>query len=182
MAKKLTKAHMAITLATIVEAGEEGMFAPPELAKELFEKGFVEVNHDAVDEYDCLATRATPAGIAVVAAEQAEAGDTPVDEAVSFVIEDGIEMPKGGARRASSSKYPFDKLEVGQSFFVPQTAKTKDIVRTMSSVVSNAKKKYAEEIPGKFKESKNGPVPVLKYTRNFVARPVEGGARVWRTE
>lgn len=197
MAKKLTKAHLAITLMTIVEAGEEGMYAPAELANSLLEKGLVEINAGDVDEYGCVATRATQAGIDHAFEEQRSAGpeEAPVAAAqTGFAIVDSVEVPKSHVRRTKQgSKYPFDQLEIGQSFFVPQTAKSENIVRTMSSQVSNAKKLYSEAIPGEFKTNKNGQqIPKLHYHRNFIARPVEDGAPwgfpgvkgagVWRVE
>ena len=69
-------------------------------------------------------------------------------------IDDGIPLPKrpGGGRIA---KYPWDRLEVGQSFFVPTPPKY------LASMASAAGKKRG---------------------RRFSSRTVDGGVRVWRVE
>lgn len=181
MAKKLTKAHLAITLATIAAAGADGMFVPPLLAEKLSKEGFIEVNPDptAVDEYGCVGARVTEEGASEAAKVETTEAPVEAETTASFEIEDNVEIPKGTRGRASASKYPFDKLEIGQSFFVADNPKMKDTARTMGSVVSREKKRYAVET-GEMKEGKNGSIPVLKYERNFICRPVEGGARVWR--
>ncbi len=72
-----------------------------------------------------------------------------------FHIEKGIPVPKmtGAGRK---TKYPFDVMEVGDSFFV-KDAKVKTLSRTCGS-------------HGK------------RLSRKFISRTVEGGVRVWRTE
>lgn len=72
-----------------------------------------------------------------------------------FTIDKGIPVPKqvGTGRK---NKYPFDALEVGDSFFV-KDAKVKTLSRTCGS-------------HGK------------RLSRRFISRTVEGGARVRRTE
>lgn len=74
-----------------------------------------------------------------------------------FKIESGIEVPK----TERQSKYPFDAMEVGHSFFVE--CDNPDVRRpsVMTSAKSWAKKAGVE--------------------RRFVARTVDGGLRCWRT-
>lgn len=72
-----------------------------------------------------------------------------------FHIEKGIPVPKqvGAGRK---NKYPFDAMEVGDSFFV------KDIkVKTISRTCGHHGKRLS---------------------RRFASRTVDGGVRVWRTE
>jgi hypothetical protein len=91
--------------------------------------------------------------------------------------------------------YPFDSLEVGQSFFVPVSEKHPDPVKTLGSTVSSANMRYAEET-GEHKtvnRAKRGEdrkalldasgnkimeqvsIPVYKHTRKFSIRGVEAG-------
>lgn len=72
-----------------------------------------------------------------------------------FHIEKGIPVPKlvGTGRR---NKYPFESMEVGDSFFV-KDGKVKTLSRSCGT--------YGKRLE-----------------RKFTSRTVEGGARVWRTE
>jgi len=72
-----------------------------------------------------------------------------------FTIEKGVPVPKqvGAGRK---NKYPFDAMEVGDSFFV-KDIKVKAISKTCGS-------------HGK------------RLSRRFASRTVDGGVRVWRTE
>lgn len=72
-----------------------------------------------------------------------------------FHIEKGIPVPKmtGAGRK---TKYPFESMEVGDSFFIKDT-KVKTISRTCCQ-------------HGK------------RLSRKFASRTVDGGVRVWRTE
>lgn len=75
-----------------------------------------------------------------------------------FAIEKGVEIPKAKAFR--QAKYPYQSMEVGDSFFVPSDEKGSPVTRMRSSVASYLKRNNE-----------------LK----FIVREVEGGARVWRT-
>lgn len=72
-----------------------------------------------------------------------------------FTIEKGIPVPKqvGAGRR---NKYPFDAMEVGDSFFIKDTK-----VKTISRTCGHHGKRLG---------------------RKFASRTVDGGVRVWRTE
>lgn len=85
----------------------------------------------------------------------AENTTTPVD--TSFAIDDDIALPE--TTRTRAEKYPWSKLEVNQSFFVPGAK-----VETFYTLCSSASKKHG----GK-----------------FIARRWDGangvaGVRVWR--
>lgn len=67
-----------------------------------------------------------------------------------------IERPN---RKTGAYKYPFAKMEVGDSFFVPINRE-----KEMKSVASSC------SLYGK------------KFSRRFTARTVHGGVRVWRIE
>ena len=101
-----------------------------------------------------------------------------------FKIENDIPMPSGSARGRGGNLYPFDDLEVGQSFFVANSEDKPNAAKSLASTVSSATARYA--VPsedGATKTNKKGKtVPVMVETRKFVVRSVEGGARVWRTK
>jgi hypothetical protein len=73
-------------------------------------------------------------------------------EAPQFVIESDVPIQS----RTKQCKYPFAKLEVGDSFFVPGIK-----MSVLSSAASGARKRTG------FK---------------FTTRTVDGGVRTWRTE
>jgi len=75
-----------------------------------------------------------------------------------FAIEKGVEIPKAKAFR--QAKYPYQSMEVGDSFFVPSDEKGTPIARMRSSSAAYSKR------TGNVK---------------FVVRIVDGGVRVWRT-
>ena len=69
-------------------------------------------------------------------------------------VEKNIDMP---VMRVTASKYPYDEMEVGDSFMV--TSERISMINTMCGV----NKKKGEELGMK-----------------FIAKRVEGGVRVWR--
>lgn len=84
-----------------------------------------------------------------------------------FTIEKGIPCPALQPRGASS-KYPFDKLEVGDSFFVPVSLKE-------GETAEHAMSRLRSNIEGNKRRA-------VKLSGHYVAvRVVEGGVRVWRT-
>jgi hypothetical protein len=104
-----------------------------------------------------------------------EAGTYEVGQAAPsrFELESNIPLPKS-RRRVQTMKYPFDVMEVGQSFHVAPTEKNPSPSKSLASTVSSAKNRY--------KDSAGNP------TRNFVIRTVDSsdpkgpGARVFRLE
>lgn len=186
-----------LSLAAVVNCGGVGyIFSFPDEHAELLAAGFVQVNADLKDENGAIATAATQAGIDFVKAQEigsstktegVEAVTAPVQN-TGFVIEDNIAIPEGGRRGGGKpSAYPFDQLQVGQSFFVPATTERPDPAKTLNSTVSSANNRFAVVDPsGAMRPVTRGPnkgtsVPVMQYTRKFVIKAVEGGARIWRT-
>lgn len=102
--------------------------------------------------------------------ETTSATETETEE---FVIESGIELP--GKLSGKTPKYPFDKLEIGQSFFVKDGEAKK-----LNSLVAAYNAKYSEATSETKKNRKGEDVPKMKQTRKFISRTVEGGIRVWR--
>lgn len=73
-----------------------------------------------------------------------------------FEVDNDYPLPAVAAPRGRKEKYPWTKLEIGGSFFVPDGD-----LKAMNSCAAKAKKR-------------TGLV--------FTARRVEGGVRVWRYE
>lgn len=167
----------AITLEEIVASGASGLYTPFSVHAPLIELGLVEINPDLVNEQGEVATRATQKGIQKMSKVE------PIPAISSaFAIEDGVPMPTFAARGRRSNMYPFDALNVGQSFFVPATVEKPNPAKSLASTVSSATARYAVPLEGQFKANKAGEqVPVMAETRKFRVVAVDGGARVWRT-
>ena len=186
-----------IGLAEIVAAGANGLFTAVAVHGPLVEAGLVEINPAMVNEAGEIATRATQAGI-----ESLDNGETIGNNATSeatsataetekvktmFQIENDVPVPAISGRGRGGNVYPFDRLEVGQSFFVPNSESKPNAAKSLASTVSGANARYAVPAEdGSTKTNKKGEVvPVMVKTRNFVVRRAEEngvkGARVWRT-
>lgn len=110
---------------------------------------------------------------------------------MSFEIESGIEVPKTTRGGARTSAYPFDALEVSQSFFIAASEKHPEPEKSLASTVSGATKRYDVLVEGETKEVRNPKtqevktVPKTAHTRIFIIRASEKdgvkGARVFRT-
>jgi hypothetical protein len=158
----------------------------------------IEVNMGIV-EGDKAAARATAEGIAMVQVKHQESTAVTSGAAVvsSFQLLKGVELPasrRGQGLRGSRTKYPFDQMGIGDSFFVPVSEDIPEPIKTLSSVVSSANMRYAEET-GETKtvtRSKRGPdrktvfengvkvketvdIPVHKFTRKYEIRGVKSG-------
>lgn len=174
--KKIT---LLTTLAAIVLAGEAGGKAHVDVFGDLANQGFVEVGN-----YD----EAT--GVADVRATQAGVDSYYASLPPTFEIEKDVAIPPitGRGRTSQASKYPFDDLQVGESFFVANTAEMPDAAKSMNSTTSTANRRYSEVIEGEFATKKNGEqVPARRQIRKFICReflhPTKGpGARIWRVE
>ncbi len=182
--KNKGKTAQAFDLAAIIAATNSGSFVytSAEAHASALADGLVEVNPSMTNEAGELATRATAKGIESMNAPQTPAADAAPAAKPSFAIEDGIELAPVTGRGRGGETYPFDQLNVGQSFFVPNTAEKPNVAKSLASTVSSATRRYAEEIPGQTRVDRKGnTVPAIKETRKFVVRAVDGGARVWRT-
>ena len=206
-------------LREIVAATQEGSFAYTSegVHEKLIEHGFVEVNPEIKDETGDIATRATQAGIDY-ASEVLNMGGLPLESAsqvgligeradalaketadhiaktkASVVIEKGVPLPsKGYAFVQRRQAFPFDELEVEDSFFIKATESKPEPWKSYASTVSNATRSFAVPDPsGEMVVSRKGQkVPKLVQTRKFIIRAVEEtdaetgevvvGARVWR--
>lgn len=203
--KKNTVATPAVTLAVIVASGVNGMFAPLAEAMEMAKAGDIEINEGVKDEAGNVAVRATAQGIAKAQASEGNGlpvapAEQPKSEVPAFAIEAGIAIPAPEGRGRSGSKYPFNALEIGQSFFVPDSAfpvgekgEAPDAAASLASTVSGATQRFAVDHPTEKKTVRGKEVPKKVYSRKFCLRKIaagapgcgpkgEAGARIWRIE
>lgn len=128
---------MYLTQADAISAGLQ--MTPP----------LIEANITMLDPNDSnkAAVRATPAAEAAVAAPAAETSNAGAT-ASPYAIVTGAALPvskRGGGRGGAPTQYPFDSLEIGQSFFVPVSEKHENPVKTLGSTVSSANLRFSEE-------------------------------------
>lgn len=181
--KKAANSAAEVGMAEIVRLtkANEVAYTAPDEHKPLIEQGLVEVNTAMVADGK-TATRATAKGIASVEGagfSGTQSSDSEPAAKSSFEIEDGIAIPAITGRGRIASLYPFDGLQVGQSFFVEKPAKN------LASTVSSANARYSEEVAGQTRKDRKGnTVPLTKLTRQFIVRSAEkdgkSGSRVFR--
>lgn len=206
-------------LADIVKATQENQFVytSPAHHTAMVAAGLVEVNPQMADDKGQFATRATAAGVQKVNdanSQNAASGETspatgPDGAKPSFTVARDVPMPTAKRGGRSGTLYPFDSLEVGQSFFVAATNDKPNPAKSLASTVSSATARYAEQDGTKEVQEKDAEgnkvfidaaktqpkmvtVPKYKATRKFEARSVEDGgpwgqpgvkgAGVWRTQ
>ena len=78
-----------------------------------------------------------------------------------YLIESGIEIPNSRGNTKGGQRYPFERMEVGDSFLIKPNGTPK---RQLQVRVCAAWTRHASR--------KNG--------KRFTSRSVEGGVRVWR--
>ena len=150
---------------------------------------------------DKAASRITEAGMKMIGGNTSAAASQAVSGASSsaFAIMKGVELPASrrgvGLHGGAPKKYPFEQMEVGDTFFVPVSEDTPNPLKTLGSTVSSANMRYAEKT-GEVKEKtrvKRGKdrkaevdasgakvyetvtLPVYNFTRKFEIRGIEKG-------
>lgn len=146
---KLSKANIAllgvIVAAMAVEATPYAMLTEADIAA-LAKEGLVETNPDIRDG-DKVAVRATEKGIALHNEQPpANVPETVTPVASAFSLIDGATLPAGRGGR-NANVYPFDAMNVGQSFFVGATEAKPNPAKSLASTVSSASKRLS---PKKF--------------------------------
>ena len=191
---------MTLALATLATSAEDGsptgfMYAQEKDVAALVKAGHAEVNKEMVDAAGAYAVRASAAGLEAHKLEVAKAAA----KAAGIEIEDNVPMPEfkraGGGKKAGCSRYPFDALDVNQSFFVENTEKMPDAYKSLASSVTAANERHSEAIEGETRVNRKGTtVPATKKLREFkVVRATKTvaatettpevvleGCRVWR--
>lgn len=191
-------------LGRIVDAtkGNSFLYLGTDESAALVAAGLVEINSSIIDDYGAVATRATVQGMQIMADTQnTSSGDATqanapaaAAPASNFVIA-SVPLPTRKSERAGrSSSYPFDALEVGQSFFVPATEAKPNPRKSLASTVSSATRRYATKTDQTREITVKGvkkSVPVYAETRKFevfegtgdaYGQPGVNGAIVGRTK
>lgn len=182
----LTINEQNVLLEELQEATRNGGFLyVDELhAQPLVDAGLAEVNTDDAMRNE-LGQRPTRAILPQEQPEQPQQSEQKeVRTMTNFAIEKNVPLPTtSAAGRGRGSLYPFDDLEVGDSFFVPQENGKPE---SMSSTVAGARRRFAEQTGQMTTNRKGEEVPELRVTRNFVYKLVEEngvtGFRVWRSQ
>lgn len=203
MAKKTTPKVDTGLLSAIASATETApnycMFVPQDSLNQFgsFTPPLVEANAGMANESG-IATRITEAGKAYLA-NKGQAGQASAPEAAPSTFQlfklTALPTNKRGARAGAQSKYPFEQMELNDTFFVPKSADTPDPLKTLSSTVNSVNGRYAVET-GEFKDqtrAKRGKgnklelgsdgnkvmetkrVPVTRQERKFTVRSVKAG-------
>lgn len=187
MALNKTQAKAFAGLKAAILASVAGyIFADAKSVEVFAAEKLVEVNPEITNDDGHIAVRLVQTTEGDSAMPETTQTAAPVAASKSaFVIESGVSMP-ATVRGRTSHMYPFDALEVGQSFFVPNTAEKPNAAKSLASTVSGATARYAQEVPGETVVNRKGrTVPKTVETRKFVVKAdtKEGveGARVWRT-
>lgn len=164
--------------------------------KALADAGYVQFN-ETIKEGKSIAIRASDEGVAAFNALSGGGAQTqaPVGEVATttgtaaFKITKAVPVPTVRRRVGdSASKYPFDALEVGDSFHVPPTEAMPNPAKSLASSVTAANLRFATKVPGQHLSRKKTMVDNYELTRKFIIRAVdekdpEGkGARIWRVE
>lgn len=185
MAKKTPNKNASLVgIAAIILATQKGedIYASVDETKDLESKGLVEVHPTTVGPNGERLVRATAKAIqeqSKASIEGASTAGAGTSTKPTFTIDKGIPIPESvGRGRIGATKYPFDAMEVGDSFFIAEDHKK------LASTVSSANQRYAKPDPsGEQRKARNGEmVPKTVLTRRYVVKAVEGGSRIWRKE
>jgi hypothetical protein len=87
----------------------------------------------------------------------------PKENIMAYKIDKGIPLH---GRSNKSSKFPFNQMKVGDSFFAPHPDAKK---ARQNALARNA---------GQYRK----PPKHMPFQRHFVTRTVEGGVRIWRVK
>lgn len=173
------------------KSGNISAYATKADLETLMRDGLVEIGPQEKPGSNKFAFRATDAGVRAFEAggegsnDAGNGASAPVStNTKGFEIETGVPVPDRPRRSGPTGKYPFDALEVGQSFFIPATNDKPEPWKSMQSTVTAAQRRYSVEDGTRV--NRNGDtVPNLKPVRRFRLDKSEKdgkvGARVWRT-
>lgn len=189
MALKKASISLLGTIATAMAAEPFYAMASEKEAKELIDGKLAEFNPEIRDG-DKIAIRLTDEGLNMAKANDSNNTDnTGTDTgasaaASSFAIIDNAKLPSAARGGRNGPVYPFDDLNVGQSFFVPATADKPEPAKSIASTATSAAKRFAEPV----KNPDGSPVmeeytvrgetktrEKLNYTRRFAVKSVEKG-------
>jgi hypothetical protein len=170
-------ARGADLLAMIADAGDAGLMLTMEEGLDAVNAGHAVVDTATTGEGGTAKVTLTDAG----RAELDASGNT----ATGFEIEDGVEMPTNATRRGRQGGYPFENLNIGQSFHVAPVTKDgktetpEQVAARLQSSVSGARQRFAEEIAG---ETETVNVKVYAKNEDGSFQKDEDGKRIVASE
>lgn len=139
---KITAAMIA-TVMSIAGAAEGFVMLTQAEGAEVVKAGLATVDQSKA-EGDKAAVSLTEAGVKLAAEQPTEATST-TSASSSYEIEDGVALPTSTTRRGREGGYPFEKLEIGQSFHVAKSDKNPNPVSRLASSVSGARVRFSEK-------------------------------------
>lgn len=180
---------LARGVAAIRDPNVVALATKAELA-DLLQSGMVETGPQEKPGSNRFHYRATERGVASMqpnggnGPQPAQAPQAPQAASSGFQLEDNVPMPDRVAKRAGPpSKYPFEAMQVGQSFFIPATSGKPEPWKSMLSTVTAAQRRFAVEQGTRI--DRNGAVvanmvPVRRFKIGRVDEGGKVGARIWR--
>lgn len=187
---KKASISLLATIATAMAAEPFYALATEKEAKELIDGKLAEFNPEIRDG-DKIAIRLTDEGLKAntemntpASNNTADTGNTASAAASSFAIIDNAKLPSAARGGRNGPVYPFDDLNVGQSFFVPATADKPEPAKSIASTATSAAKRFATPV----KNPDGSPVmeeykvrgvtktrEKFEFTRRFAVKSVEKG-------
>lgn len=163
-------ARGADLMAMIAASGDAGLMLTQEEGMDLVNSGYAVVDTGVTDGSTAKVTL-TDAGVAALGASG--------NSTTSYEIEDNIPIPTSTARRGRSGGYPFENLNINQSFHVAakDNEEPSAVAARLQSSVSGARSRYAEETG----ENENVTVKTYKKEDGKFVKDAEG-KRVVDTE
>lgn len=192
MALKKASIALIATIAAAMAADPFYALATEKEAKELTDGGLAEFNPDIRDG-DKIAIRLTDEGLKMADAsntDNSNSTDTNTDTgstataASGFAIIDNASLPGASRGGRNGPVYPFDDLNVGQSFFVPATDDKPEPAKSIASTATSAAKRFATKVTNPDGSAVMEEYTVkgvtktrekLEYTRKFAVKSVEAG-------
>lgn len=186
-------------LAFIIAATESAVgycFAPPELVNQIVaaKPEFLVVDAATKDTGNADAskqgnvkvqsTAVAKTALEAFSQETAAAASAAPAQTAAVSIDKGIPVPVGKRGPTRVETYPFSKMEIGDSIFIPTSEAQPNPAKDLSSTVGSATKRYnvatAEMETATRRNGTTFQRAKMQQTRKFIIRPVEGGARIWR--
>lgn len=138
MANKKSLNLLSSVIAAMANADAPFLMVEQKDLKELLAEGLVETNPEMTDG-NKIATRATEKGTALN--NEKSAIDNSTTTASPYAVFGGVVLPEAKAHQRAS-KFPFDTMEVGQGFFIPNTEDKPEVAKSMQSTISSANARF----------------------------------------
>lgn len=188
MALKKASIALIATIAAAMAADPFYALATEKEAKELTDGGLAEFNPDIRDG-DKIAIRLTDEGLKMADASNTDNSNSTdtgstATAAIGFAIIGDAKLPGASRGGRNGPVYPFDDLNVGQSFFVPATDDKPEPAKSIASTATSAAKRFAKPVTNADGSAVMEEYTVkgvtktrekFEYTRKFAVKSVEAG-------